>query len=207
MPMTRPTECVESLRVNFTDDEKRQRGLSLAEAFNALGELDDEESVIKAQMKEKRAGAEAKVSILARELAAGFTVQMVKCRLSYDDPNPNEVSYYRIDNDELVRTRPFSREERQADLPLADGTIAVVAVPAEESQQNIAEFFDEPGEPQPTEYRNETADAVDERSDDEPEVIEDADPLGINEAPSLPEPLKAPDPKAVARAARKLQQM
>jgi hypothetical protein len=187
----RPTESVESLRVNFTDDEKRQRGISLAETFNALGELDDEESVIKAQMKEKRAGAEAKVSILARELAAGFTVQMVKCRLVYDDPNPNEVSYYRVDNDELVKTRAFTREERQADLPLADGTIAIEAVPAEESQQNIAEFFEKPAEAAP----------VDTRSDDEPAEVAAADPLGIHEAP------KAPDAKTVAKAARNLQKM
>jgi hypothetical protein len=231
MPTTRPTECVESLRVNFDDEEKRTRGLALAEAFNALGELDDEESVIKAQMKEKRAGAEAKVSILARELAAGFTVQMVKCRLAYDDPNPNEVSYYRVDTDELVKTRPFTREERQADLPLADGTIAVEAVSAEESQKNMTEFFEKPvpcstcGHPESAhplyqdetvcnvegcecEYFKVTAPPVDERSDDEPEP----DPLRINTEDSYSpsrrvKPPKAPDEKTVAQAARNLSKM
>lgn len=202
----RPTESVESLRVNFDDEEKRARGLSLAEAFNALGELDDEESVIKAQMKEKRAGAEAKVSILARELAAGFTIQMVKCRLAYDDPNPNEVSYYRVDNDELVKSRPFTREERQADLPLADGTIAI-------EKPALCATCGHPENKHPL-YQDETAcnvedcecDAfrvtttpVDTRSDDEPEPA--ADPLGIHEAP------KPPDAKTVAQAAKNLSKM
>ena len=196
----RPTESVESLRVNFDDDEKRKRGLDLAEAFNALGELDDEESVIKAQMKEKRAGAEAKVSILARELAAGFTVQMVKCRLAYDDPNPNEVSYYRVDTCELVKTRPFTREERQADLPLEDGTISVEAISAEDSQKNMTEFFEKPAETEPVE----SASAVDTRTDDEPEVVEDVDPLGINETP---EPPKEPSHQEVGKARAKLLKM
>jgi hypothetical protein len=212
----RPTESVESLRVNFDDDEKRKRGLDLAEAFNALGELDDEESVIKAQMKEKRAGAEAKVSILARELAAGFTVQMVKCRLAYDDPNPNEVSYYRVDTDELVKTRPFTREERQADLPLADGTISVEAISAEQSQKNMTEFFEKPAEAEAAPVIDaefaEVGEAppVDERSDEEP------DPLGIHEGAKEAEPYspsrrakppKAPDEKTVAQAARNLSKM
>lgn len=161
--MNRPTECTESLRCPFTDEEKLRLGKELADAHIQLSELDDEEAVIKAQMKQKRATAEGLIGRLSREVSAGFTMRDVKMRIVYDDPNPNEVSYYREDSLDLVRTRPFTKEERQADLPLLDGKV----VPAEDSQANIAEFFEKP--------------AIEERTDDEPEVIEDADPLGITE--------------------------
>jgi hypothetical protein len=168
MPETRPTEATETLRCNFTDAEKIKLGSDLAEALNNLEALDDEESTIKTAMKSKRSLHEATVGTLARQLSAGFTMRPIKCRLVYDDPNPNEVSTYRLDTEELVKTRPFSEKERQADLPLETAT-------AEQSESNIVEFFKAPESAQ-----------VDTRTDDEPadeaEPIEDAqaaDPLEL----------------------------
>ncbi len=197
MPETRPTESIETLRCNFTDDEKLTMGRELAEAHNNLADLDENEKVVKAQMKEARAVKEARVNCLARELAGGFTMRPVKCRLVYDDPNPNEVSTYRTDTEELVKTRPFTVTERQADLPLetpATEPVVAGAIDGEQSATNIVEFFNKAGE-----AAGETA-AVDTRSDEEPadeaEPIE-ADPLGIVES----EP--AVDPEVARQNARR----
>jgi hypothetical protein len=191
MPETRPTEAIETLRCNFTNEEKLKLGNDLAEALNDLEALDDEESTIKTAMKSKRSLQEATVGTLARQLSAGFTMRAIKCRLVYDDPNPNEVSTYRLDTEELVKTRPFTVTERQADLPLieaAPGSEPVVAevVDGEQSQANIVEFFKVAKE---AELKQMAADVVagsqvDERSDDEPEgEIVDEDPLGIGVDP------------------------
>lgn len=168
MPATRPTEAIETLRCNFTDEEKLTMGRELAEAHNSLAELDEDEKVLKAQMKEKRAIKEAKVNCLARELASGFTMRPVKCRLVYDDPNANEVSTYRTDNEELVKTRAFTLTERQADLPLAGDVVVVAPVEGAESEANIAEFF---GDAEAVAAESQ----VDERTDDEP--ADDAEPI------------------------------
>jgi len=198
MPETRPTEAIETLRCNFTDAEKMKLGSDLAEAHNALEALDEEEATIKTAMKSKRSLQVALVGTLARQLSAGFTMRPIKCRLVYDDPNPNEVSTYRTDTEELVKTRPFSVSERQADLPLE-------TAPAEQSESNIVEFFekisnipvvdtrtdDEPEEnPEPpTELRNETAPA--------------ADPLDLGIDPEKERQKKRRDDDAAVAAAKK----
>lgn len=178
MPETRPTEATETLRCNFTDAEKMKLGTDLAEAHNDLEALDEEEATIKAAMKNKRSLKIATVGTLARSLSAGFTMRPVKCRLVYDDPNPNEVSTYRNDTDELVKTRPFSEKERQADLPLETAA-------AEQSEANIAEFFD-----MAKEAESEAA-QVDERGDDEPaEEVEPIEPTELrNDTAPVEDPL------------------
>ena len=185
-------------------------GRELAEAHNSLAELDEDEKVLKAQMKEKRAIKEAKVNCLARELASGFTMRPVKCRLVYDDPNPNEVSTYRTDTEELVKTRPFSVTERQADLPLAEAAetpetpatepVVVDAIDGEQSKSNVVEFFNVAKEAE-----QETA-QVDTRTDDEP--ADEAEPIEYrNEEAPVADPLgldtPAVDPEAERQAGRR----
>ena len=192
MPETRPTEAIETLRCNFTDAEKMKLGSDLAEALNNLEALDDEESTIKTAMKSKRSLQEATVGTLARSLSAGLTMRPVKCRLVYDDPNPNEVSTYRTDSEELVKTRPFSVTERQADLPLA-------AVDGEQSAANVVEFFNKVAG---------VAGPVDTRTDDEPTEaeVEASDPLGLDTPPVDPEKerqQKRRDEDAAVAAAKK----
>lgn len=113
-------------------------GDELAQAHNRMEDITDEESVIKAQLKERKSTVESTVSRLSRELANGFTMMNVECRLEWDSPNVNEVSYVRIDTGGVVKTRPFTESERQQDLPLAG---EVVFVPADESEANIAAHF------------------------------------------------------------------
>jgi hypothetical protein len=116
-------------------------GSDLADAYNRLSAIDDEEGVIKAKFKERRASIEQTIGSRSRDLGNGWTMENVECRLEYDVPNVNEVSYIRIDTGEVVKTRAFTQEEMQDSLPMGDGTTEVVAVPAEESEGNIKAFF------------------------------------------------------------------
>ena len=133
----RETETVEYLRRTFTDAERLQMGNRLAEAYNGLATLDEEEASMKAKIKERRSTLEATVGSLSRELGTGWTMENVKCRLDYDTPNPFEVSYVRIDTGEIVKTRPMTDQERQAEIPFDKPQDQ----PIEDSQAAIEGFF------------------------------------------------------------------
>lgn len=134
----RITKSTEYIRHNFSPDERLKMGDELAQAYNRVADIDAEDAVVKSQFKERRASVEQTIGRASRDLANGFTMINVECRLEWDVPNVNEVSYIRIDTGEVVKTRPFTEAERQQDLPLAG---EVVFVPAEESANNIAEHF------------------------------------------------------------------
>jgi hypothetical protein len=120
-------------------------GSDLASAHNRLSAIDDEEAVVKSKFKERRTTAQQSISSLSRDLDAGWTMQNVACRLAYGDPNPAEVTYYRKDNGQAVKTRAMNPEELQDELPL-DGDVRVIPpaeaeASAEESASNVVEFF------------------------------------------------------------------
>jgi hypothetical protein len=174
-------KSTEYIRHTFTPEERLAMGDELAQAHNRMEDITDEEAVIKAQLKEKKSIVESTVSRLSRELANGFTMKNVECRLEWDKPNVNEVSYIRIDTGEVIKTRPFTEAERQQDLPLAG---EVVFVPAEESEANIAEHF-----------------GVDDAK------AEDAGNSAQVEAAEAHESKKAKEAKAVRAATIKLQKL
>jgi len=183
----RQERSTEYLRHNFTADERLKMGDELAANHNRLADIETEEAVVKAQFKERKAQVEQSVSKLSRELGNGFVMQNVDCRLEWDKPNVNEVSYVRIDTGEVVKTRPFTAQEMQDALPLtaSDGTIEIVAVAPEQSAENITEFFGEGA-------KQEAA---------------DPDDAGIVEQAAEPEPPAAPTHAQVGKAAKKLREM
>jgi hypothetical protein len=147
--MTRQKESTEYLRHTFSEAERLQMGSDLAATHNRLSAVDDEEAVVKSKFKERRATLQQSVSSLSRDLDAGWTMQDVECTLSYGVPNPLEITYYRKDTGEVVKTRAMNPEEMQEELPLGgiDGEIVVIppekaAASAEKSAENIAVFFD-----------------------------------------------------------------
>jgi hypothetical protein len=174
----RPTKSSEYIRHTFTAEERLKMGDELAQAFNRMADIETEESVLKAQIKERKSQVEQTISKYSRELSNGFTMMTVECRLEWDAPNVNEVSYVRVDTGEVVKTRPFTEAERQADLPLEPG--------ADESQQNIAEFFQSP-------LVNEIPEGV---------VVADGPP-----AVPVPEEKPASEADTIAKAKKKLSLM
>jgi hypothetical protein len=151
MAPTRITKVTEYLRHEFTKEERLEMGDSLAQAHNRMAAVEDEEAVMKAQIKDKKAGLEQIIGRLARNLGNGFEMRNVDCELVYDSPNVGEVTFRRKDNGEFVKARPMTETERQMDLPLEEKSDAVAEASAGESAANAEEFF-KPGRPteQPT---------------------------------------------------------
>jgi len=131
------------LRHNFTHEERLKMGDELAAAYNRQEDIDAEEAVVKSQFKERRASVEQAIGQLSRNLANQFEMRNVECAIEYDVPNPNELTYRRVDNGEVAKVRPLTEAERQAELPLVDD---VPTLSAEESMQNATTFFGKGGE-------------------------------------------------------------
>lgn len=134
--MKRIEKSTEYVRHVFTEAERLAMGSDLAESYNQLTAIEDEEAVVKAKFKERRTTVEQKVGSLSRDLGTGWTMQNAVCRLEYDKPNVNEVSYVRIDTGEVIKTRPFTQSEMQGTLPLGAEVTS-----AEQSNLAITEFF------------------------------------------------------------------
>lgn len=158
------------LRHDFTADEKLTMGSDLAGAYNRLQEIEEEESAIKAQIKERKAQVELKVGSLSRNLANGWEMRNVECTLKYDFPNVGEVTYLDGTGKE-VKARPMTETERQMDLPLAEPkTEAEAEASAEKSADNIEGFFkgkDSGGEEEPEQDPDQEPSEGDEDEEEE----------------------------------------
>jgi len=62
------------LRHDFTDAEVNIMAKELAQAYNRRQGIDDEEAVMKTQIKEKRANVDATVGSLSRKLNDSFEI-------------------------------------------------------------------------------------------------------------------------------------
>ena len=130
------------LRHDFTDAEVNIMAKELAQAYNRRQGIDDEEAVMKTQIKEKRANVDATVGSLSRKLNDSFEMVNVQCELVYDLPNVGEVSYKRTDNGEIAKVRPMTEQERQLDLPLEEpATEEAAEASVEKSQEAVDGFF------------------------------------------------------------------
>lgn len=137
MAITRITKETLYVRREFTTEQRLTMGSELAQAHNRMADIEDEEAVMKSQIKERKSGVELTINSLSRNLANGFTMENVLCALTYDVPNVNEVTYTDSDG-AVVKVRPMTVAEQQMELPLEQ---PIVVVPPEKSADNIAEFF------------------------------------------------------------------
>lgn len=145
--MARILKTTEYIRHTYTPEECLRMGQDLAGAHNRLAAIDDEEAVVKSKFKERKATVEQSINSLSRDLSNGWTMQNVECKLAYGEPNPLEVTYRRIDTNEVVKVRAMNSDEMQEELPLTDRE-------AEKNIEKLAEaiagFFDSqaaPGDP------------------------------------------------------------
>jgi hypothetical protein len=129
------------LKYEFSKEERLEMGANLAQAHNRMEDIEAEESVMKAQIRDRKAGVEQTIGTLSRNLGNGYEMRNIQCATVYDDPHVGEVSFYRKDTGELAKTRRMTESEMQMDLPLAG---EYVVVPPEKSSENIANFFDAP---------------------------------------------------------------
>lgn len=157
--MQRPTKSTEYLRHTFTQDERLKMGEQLAQCYNTLAAISDEEKVMKSKFAERKTTTEQSVRSLSQDLATGWTMTNVPCLLKWGSPNANEVEYVREDTNEVIRTRAMTPEELQEDLPFNEQVQADSEAQASalRSAANIEGFFkgpnqnDEEEEPDPDE--------------------------------------------------------
>lgn len=198
--MARVTKETLYLRHEFTNEEKLEMGTKLAEAHNRIAQITEEESVMKAQIKDRKAGVEASVGTLSRNLSSGFTMENVDCEVVYDLPNVGEVSYKRKDNGEIAKTRAMTAAENQTELEFAKAEAETTTAPAAESVVNIETFFGVG-----------TTDAIkaadvdeeeegDEDEDDEGEDEEDEEDEQMTDQEDVLAVFANPDPAAAAEA-------
>src|ERR1700743_38581 len=101
------------LRHEFTNEERLTMGSDLGAAYNRMAAIEDEEKVMKSQIKERMSQVEATIGILSRNLTNGFTMENVDCSLEWDTPHVGEVSYKRKDNGQIAKTRAMTESENQ----------------------------------------------------------------------------------------------
>lgn len=141
--MQRPAKSVEYLRHVFTQDERLKMGEQLAQCYNTLAAISDEEKVMKSKFAERKTTTEQSVRSLSQDLATGWTMTNVPCLLKWGSPNANEVEYVREDTNEVIRTRAMTPEELQEDLPFNEQVKADSEAQASalRSAENIEGFF------------------------------------------------------------------
>jgi hypothetical protein len=138
--MARITKEVLYLRRDFTKDDKLDMGSKLAESYNLMSDIEEEEAVMKSQIKERKSQVEATIGTLSRNLANGYTMLNVDCELLYDTPHVGEVSYKRKDNGQITKTRAMTESENQQEIEFHEAKV-VEPAPVEESVVNIETFF------------------------------------------------------------------
>lgn len=126
------------LRYNFSDKEKLEMANTLAANHNRMEDIEAEEAVFKTQVKEKKAQIDQSIQSLSRSIYNGWEMRNIPCVAKFDEPNVGEVTYYRKDTGDSVKTRVMTDAERQMDLPLAGD---VLVVTPDKSAENIQNFF------------------------------------------------------------------
>ena len=149
-----------ALRYEFSDRELADMGKQIGGIYQEKQSLDEEESAMKAQIKERKSALELKIGSLSRTLNTGFEIRQIECSLGWDQPSVGEISYFRKDTGELVKVRAQTVAERQLDLPLeGNGGPQLLEFPqqveksVEKSAAAISEFFDTADKAQPVEEK------------------------------------------------------
>lgn len=199
---TRVLKEVLYLRHEYTNDERLQMGSDLGAAYNRMQAVQDEEKVMKGQIKERMSLVEATIGTLSRNLNNGYTMENVDCDLVYDAPNVGEVSYKRRDNGGIVKTRAMTGAENQQEIEFHEAQAEVETAPAAESVVNIENFFGNGSTDamKAEEIIATVTDAMDEaEEEDEDEQEEDEDEQMTDQEDALAM-FANPDPAASAEA-------
>lgn len=187
--MARILKSTEYLRHDFTQPELLELGGQLAEAYQSLDQIENEEAAIKAQIKERKSGVQLKIGTLSRNISARFDMQNVECRWDYGKPNAGEVSCFRIDTGAFVKARAMTGQERQEEIKF-DEPVAANPQKPEETQAAVEEFFDPDKFPEGYII---DAEFVDPEVDTHQEEIDDA---ANDHGQAVPEPETPAEPEA-----------
>jgi hypothetical protein len=118
-----------SIEEKFSTEEMTEIAQKLVAAQTSMEEQEAEKKISDSHYNERIKGFAAEVSAFAKQYSKGSELAQIGCDIRYDNPEPGQKSYVRMDTGETVQTHPMSWEEKQETIqfPLtpalqADGT-------------------------------------------------------------------------------------
>lgn len=127
----------EMLRHDFTPQEMQEKSLLFAQAFERLTAAEEQKKHAVSQFAERITQEKAALGSFSRAINAGWEMRNIELRISYNDPNTGFKTYYRQDNNALVKSLAMTPDEMQETLfvePEPDD-------PSKALEENIRQFF------------------------------------------------------------------
>lgn len=105
----------EYLKHVFSEDEKRDLALALAESVNDLQRAEDEKKAVASNFKSRIDGCQANTNNLAGKLSSGYEFRNIDCKAK-PDLDLKIWELFRIDIGELIRSWDMTPEDLEGNL-------------------------------------------------------------------------------------------
>lgn len=121
----------EHLKVDFTPEELKEKGIALAKTMADIDRLKSEAKAAASAFKSQIDAKTKDSKELANQVNNGYDYFPVQCEARMNDPRPGMKSIYRQDNGDHVETLKMNPEERQllidglADIQQADAPVHI----------------------------------------------------------------------------------
>lgn len=102
-------------KYEFDEEEKKEISKRLANENQSKQRLEEEKKAVVSNFKAKIDSAISQVNLLSSHIASGYEHRYFKC-YKFLNFLKNVREYYYIENGELIKEEPFSREDHQLKL-------------------------------------------------------------------------------------------
>lgn len=105
---------------HLSEEELADRSQQLAETIHQLGCKEDEKKQVMKQIASEIESLKVQMGKLKDAIRDGYESGLIRCR-EEKDYKQQVKRYYSIEHEELIKTEPFSEEDRQMNLNKATG--------------------------------------------------------------------------------------
>lgn len=105
----------QSVKHNFSGEEKKELAKTIAEKVSKKHEVEDDKKATMSSFKSTLDTLEMEINSCANKIQDGYEMRLMECREERDYKR-KVVNFYRIDTGELVQQRPMSSDEMQLQL-------------------------------------------------------------------------------------------
>ena len=105
----------ELCKYSFSEEEKKEFSVNMANKISEFHEVTDQKKAVMSDFKSKLDALSAEINTMARKVKDGYEMRYMDCEIR-KDYDKKIVSYVRVDNDEVVRTRIMTEEDMQLKL-------------------------------------------------------------------------------------------
>ncbi len=109
--------CKKYLKYNFTEDEIKELGRSLAKVFSDHSEAEARLKSVSTQVKAEITALEGTMTMISEKIRSGYEHRNIECKKEFDY-KLGTVTITRLDTAEVVEERPMDAEETQRKLEL-----------------------------------------------------------------------------------------